>query len=73
MAVNSYEHWNAVVAENLGSQYGFWNLGLGYGRAADAATDGAWFFKAKQNDIVVVCYGVNDIFQGFTISEIQKN
>ncbi len=73
VAVNSYEHWNAVVAENLGSQYGFWNLGLGYGRAADAATDGAWLFKAKQNDIVVVCYGVNDIFQGFTVSEIQKN
>ncbi len=71
--VNSYAHWNAIVAENLGDRYAYWNLGLGYGRAGDAATDGAWLFKAKQNDIVVVCYGVNDIFRGFTVPEIQKN
>jgi len=61
--VNSYEHWNAVLANLLGNEYAYWNLGLGYGRADDAASDGIWLFKAKQNEIVFVCYGVNDIFQ----------
>ncbi len=61
---NSYLHWNAVLSEKLGSDYSYWNLGIGYGRANDAASDGAWLYKAKQNDIVFVCYGVNDIIQG---------
>ncbi len=61
VAVNSYAHWNAVAAETVGREYGFWNLGLGYGRGTDAASDGAWLYKAKQNDIVVLCYGVNDL------------
>ena len=47
----------------LGSRYAYWNLGLGYGRASDAATDGVWLSRAKHNDIVVVCYGVNDLLQ----------
>lgn len=59
--VNTYCHWNAVLAEKLGQNYAHWNLGIGYGRGNDAATDGAWLYRAKQNDIVVVCYGVNDI------------
>lgn len=58
---NSYRHWNSVVADNLGTDYAFWNLGIGYGRAADAASDGMWLYKAKQNRIVVLCMGVNDI------------
>lgn len=58
---NAYEHWNAPLSKKLGSDYSFWNLGIGYGRAYDIATDGAWLFKAKQNDLVVVCCGVNDI------------
>ncbi len=62
--VNSYTHWNAVVADHLGDEYAYWNLGIGCGRAADAASDGAWLYKAKHNDIVVVCFGVNDILQG---------
>ncbi len=61
VAVNSYAHWNAVAADGVGREYGFWNLGLGYGRGTDAASDGAWLYKAKQNDIVVLCYGVNDL------------
>lgn len=61
--VNAYTHWNALVAEALGEEYSFWNLGLGFGRARDAASDGAWLFKAKQTDAVVLCYGVNDICQ----------
>ncbi len=58
---NSYEHWNARLAAMLGNEYAYWNLGLGFGRADDAASDGAWLYKAKQNDVVVICYGVNDI------------
>lgn len=57
---NSYGHWTAVVAEKLGTQNAYWNLGIGFARASDAATDGAWLQKVKQNDAVVVCLGVND-------------
>lgn len=58
---NSYEHWCAVVSEALGTDCAFWNLGLGYARARDAAADGGWLEKAKQNDLVVVCLGTNDV------------
>ena len=71
--INSYEHWNAVFANLLGNEYAYWNLGLGYGRADDAASDGVWLYKAKQNDIVFVCYGVNDINNGYGAEEIKKN
>ncbi len=70
---NSYAHWNALVADGIGAGYAYWNLGLGYGRADDAASDGAWMYKAMQNDIVVVCYGVNDILQGFSEENIKEN
>lgn len=60
---NSYLHWSALLSEKIGKQYAYWNLGIGYGRANDAGSDGAWLFKAKQNDILFVCYGVNDLFQ----------
>ena len=62
--LNAYLHWNALLAESLGDGNACWNLGIGFGRARDLATDGAWLYKAKQNDVVVVCYGVNDIIQG---------
>ena len=71
--INSYAHWNAVFAEKLGSDYAYWNLGLGFGRADDAASDGIWLFKAKQNDIVFVCFGVNDILQGYNADKIKSN
>ena len=58
---NSYLHWNAQLSRKIGESYSFWNLGIGFGRANDAATDGAWFYKAKQSDIVFVCFGVNDL------------
>lgn len=67
---NSYLHWNAVLSQKLGDRFAYWNMGLGYGRAADAASDGAWLFKARQNDVVFVCYGVNDIFRGRTQTQI---
>ena len=59
----AYRHWNAMIAEGLREAYGWWNLGIGYGRAADAAMDGAWLAKAKAADLVNVCYGVNDLYQ----------
>lgn len=58
---NSYTHWNAVLSEMLGEENAYWNIGIGYARANDAATDGAWMFKAKQNDVVIVCLGTNDM------------
>ena len=70
---NSYKHWNALISQKAGSENSYWNLGIGYGRANDAASDGIWLYKAKQNDIVFVCYGVNDIFKGHSESEIKNN
>jgi lysophospholipase L1-like esterase len=60
---NSYTHVAARVQEALGENCAVWNLGLGFGRAHDAALDGGWLYKARQNDAMVVCYGVNDLFQ----------
>lgn len=70
---NSYEHWNALVSEKTGDEYSFWNLGLGYGRAEDAASDSVWLFKAKQNDIVFVCFGVNDILRVKREEDIKRS
>jgi len=70
---NSYSHWNALLSKKLGNEYAYWNLGIGYGRANDAAADGAWLFKAKQNDIVFVCFGVNDILKGHTVEQIKAD
>lgn len=71
--VNSYLHWNARVAEAIGPDYSYWNLGIGYGRAEDAASDGAWLFKAKQMDMVVMCYGINDVCRGRAEEQIKKD
>ncbi len=70
---NSYSHWNAVLSDKIGEEYACWNLGLGYGRANDLASDGAWLYKARQNDIVFICYGVNDILQGFSEEQIKAD
>lgn len=72
-ALNSYRHWNAVLSEKLGNEYSYWNLGIGYGRANDAASDGAWLYKAKQNDIIFVCFGVNDILRNQPEEQIKKD
>ena len=60
---NRYEMWVARISAML-PEYAVWNLGLGYARAADAATDACWLKKAKQNDVVVVTLGVNDLLHG---------
>ncbi len=70
---NTYKHWTALLADMLSDEYAYWNLGIGYARANDMASDGAWSYKAKQNDIVFVCYGVNDICQNKPIEQIEKD
>lgn len=62
--VNYYEQWATRIAMGIDKDIAVWNIGLGYGRGADAAQDGAWLAKAKQADIVNLCFGVNDIFRG---------
>ena len=71
--INSYLHWNSILSQKIGDDYSFWNLGIGFGRANDAASDGAWLYKAKQNDIIFVCYGVNDILQGCNEEQIKSD
>jgi len=71
--VNAYTHWNALVADAIGEKYAYWNLGLGYGRAQDAASDSAWLYKAKQCDAVIVCYGTNDVGQGRSVEQIKAD
>lgn len=58
---DAYEYWVARIAEGLGPEYRVWNLGSGWARAYDAASDKAWLSKAKQSDEVVIALGVNDI------------
>lgn len=70
---NTYAHWSALIAENLPDEVACWNIGIGYGRANDAASCGAWMFKAKQNDYAIVCYGVNDINKGHSAEQIKKD
>lgn len=70
---NSYSHWNAVLAQRMGEDFAFWNLGLGYGRADDMASDGAWLYKARQNDWIILCAGVNDLLRGFSAEETVQN
>lgn len=70
---NSYRHYASLIAEELGDRYAFWDMGIGFARGADAATDGIWLSRAKQNDIVTVCFGVNDIYKNFTADEIKAN
>lgn len=70
---NSYTHYAARLPALLGDQYSYWDLGLGYGRANDAASDGAWLYKARQVDLITVCYGVNDLLQGFSVDQIKRD
>lgn len=64
---HAYKFWAADIAQDLGSEYSFWNLGLGYSRASDIAQKGNWLERAKNADIVLVEYGTNDIVSGQNI------
>jgi len=70
---DAYAHWNAHLAELLGPENAYWNLGLGYGRAGDGASLGAWLNKAKENDLVFLCFGVNDICQGSSAEKLKAD
>ena len=70
---NSYTHYAARLPSLLGNEYSYWDMALGYGRANDAASDGAWLYKARQVDLITVCYGVNDLLQGFSVEQIKKD
>lgn len=61
---DKYEMWVGRIADAMASEYSVWNLGLGYGRGSDCASDKSWLFKGKQADVAVVTYGVNDIISG---------
>ena len=70
---NSYEWWNAKIAEFSDENNSYYNLGIGYGRADDIASDGIWLSRAKGLDIVTLCAGVNDICQGYKAEKIKEN
>ena len=63
---NSYNWWCSKIADYIGEKNGYWDIGIGFGRAQDAASKGSWLSKAKMADVVTVCFGVNDICQGFS-------
>ena len=62
--IGSYKHMTALISDLIGDEYSYFNLGIGFGTADAAATDGAWLRKAKESDIVFVCFGVNDVNSG---------
>lgn len=72
---DAYAHWNAVLTEMLDPDgvFAFRNLGLGYARAEDIASGGAWFYKAKHNDAIFICAGVNDILRGRAEEDIKSD
>ena len=70
---NSGRHWAALAAKALGERFAVWNLGIGFARSEDAASNGAWLRKAKENDVVVLCLGVNDLKNGFTAADVCEN
>ena len=53
--------WAAQVARRLPAGTNALNLGSGWARAYDAASDGAWLGRAKAADEVTVCLGTNDL------------
>ncbi|MBQ4050592.1 MAG: SGNH/GDSL hydrolase family protein [Oscillospiraceae bacterium] len=67
---DSYTHWAAKIAEELPSDVSVWDLGIGYARGYDAATDKGWLARAKTCDEVNVCFGVNDLNRGRTAEEL---
>ena len=61
---DKYDMWVGRIGNMLKDKYAVWNLGLGFSRGSDLATWGSLYYKAKQTDIAVLTYGVNDICSG---------
>ena len=70
---DSYTHWVEMIARGLPEDVSVWNLGIGYARCSDAATDGFWLARAKTCDIVNVCFGVNDLLQGHSPDAVMRD
>lgn len=66
----SYAHWVAGIAARLDPRISVWDLGIGYARGYDAATDRGWLARAKTCDVVSVCFGVNDLNRGRTPAQV---
>ena len=62
--VGTHRFWAAKIAEKAGTDISFWNLGVGFARANDAVNSPSWLEKAKNNDLIIICLGVNDIQSG---------
>lgn len=62
--VDLCEQWAARIALGIQRDVAVWNIGLGFGRAADAAKNGTWLGKAAGADVVNLCFGVNDLLHG---------
>ena len=71
--VDACEQWAARIALGIGRDVAVWNIGLGFGRAADAAKNGAWLGKAAGSDVVNLCFGVNDLLHGSRDAEALSN
>ncbi len=67
---DSYTHWVARIAAELPQDISIWDLGIGYARGYDAATDKGWLARAKNCGTVNVCFGVNDLLRGRTAAEL---
>ncbi|MBQ9743739.1 MAG: SGNH/GDSL hydrolase family protein [Clostridia bacterium] len=61
---DEYDMWVGRIGNMLKDEYSVWNLGLGFSRGSDAEAMGSLMYKAKQNDVVVLTYGVNDLLSG---------
>ena len=72
-AYESYTHWVAAIEKELDESIGVWDLGIGFARGYDAATDGCWLARAKQCDLVNVCFGVNDLLRGRTAEQVKAD
>ena len=70
---DSFTHWVEMISRGLPEDVSVWNLGIGYARCSDAATDGFWLARAKTCDIVNVCFGVNDLLQGHSPDAVMRD
>ena len=59
-----YEYWAAKISAQLGSDVSFFNCGLGWARASDAAANENWLSRVSEYDTVIVAFGTNDISSG---------
>lgn len=59
-----YEFWASKISAQLGDDVSFFNCGLGWARASDAAANENWLSRVSQYDTVLVAFGTNDIVSG---------